>query len=457
MRKLTLALGAALIAGCSLAPDYQRPALPVDQAWPEDAAAGNRAAAGLDWRLVFTDARLQNLIADALEHNRDLRIAVARVAEARAVYGISRADRLPNLDLAVSHAGNHVPADLSSTGSALTTRRQDVAVSLVSFELDFWGRVANLTAAAKAGYLATEEAQRAFRLSLIADVATAWLTLAEMTERAELARRTVAGRDETRKLVVRRRDVGMAGDLDVLAADGALQAARADLAGIERQRAAAASALAVLVGKPQGSLPAPGRLADQGIVGDLAAGIPSDVLVRRPDVLAAEQRLIAANANIGAARAAFLPRIALTGSFGTASRALDGLFDSGSDAWSFQPSLRLPLFDFGRTAANVDVAEARKVVAVADYEKTVQLAFREIADLLSGRQRLAEQLAALVAAEQAQTERRRIVEARYAAGIASYMELLDAERDLFNVQQSTVAARRAWLSSAAQLYKALGG
>ena len=457
MRKFTAALGAVLIAGCSLAPDYQRPQLPVDQAWPEDAAAGTRPAAGLDWHEVFAEPVLQGLISDALEHNRDLRIAVARVAEARALYGITRADRLPSLDLAVSHAGSRVPADLSSTGSALTTQRQDVGVSLVSFELDFWGRVANLTAAAKASYLATEEARRAFQLSLIADVANAWLTLAEMNERAELARRTVAGREETRQLVVRRRDVGMAGDLDVLAADGALQAARADLAGLERQRAAAISALAVLVGKPQGSLPAPGRLADQKVAGDLAAGIPSDVLVRRPDVIAAEQRLIAANANIGAARAAFLPRIALTGSYGTASRALDGLFEGGSTAWSFQPTLRLPLFDFGRTAANVDVAEARKVVAVADYEKTVQQAFREIADLLSGRQRLAEQMAALAAAEQAQTERRRIVDARYKAGIASYMEVLDAERDLFSAQQSAVAARRAWLSAAAQLYKALGG
>lgn len=457
MRKFTAALGAVLLAGCSLAPEYQRPEPPVATAWPEDAAPGSRPVADLDWRTYFADPQLQQVIADALDYNRDLRIAVARVAEARALYGISRADRLPNLDLSFSRAGAHVPADLSSTGGELTTQRHDVAVSLLSFELDFWGRVANLTTAAKASYLATEEAQRAFRLSLIADVANAWLTLLEMNERSALAEQSVASREQTLKLISRRREVGIAGDLDVLAADGAYQAARADLANLERQQAAAANALTALVGKPLNNLSTPARLTAPGLVGDLAAGIPSEVLLRRPDVLAAEQRLIAANANIGAARAAFLPRIALTGSFGSASRALDGLFAANSDAWTFQPSLRLPLFDFGRTAANVDVAEARKVVAVADYEKTLQQAFREVADLLVARDRLSRQLAASVAAEQAQTERQRIVDARYEAGIASYLEVLDAQRELFTAQQTVVATRRSLLSTAAQLYKALGG
>jgi outer membrane protein, multidrug efflux system len=457
MRKTIAALGAMVAAGCSLAPEYQRPELPVAAAWPEDAMPGTRVAAGLDWQTYFTDPQLQGLIAAALEHNRDLRIAVARVAEARAMYGVSRADRLPNLDLTFSRAGSHVPADLSSTGTELTSQRHDVAVSLLSFELDFWGRVANLTAVAKASYLATEEAQRAFRLSLIADVANAWLTLLEMNERAALAGQAVTSREQTLTLVSRRREVGIAGDLEVLAADGAWQAARAELANLERQQAAAANALTALVGQPVAIVPATTRLAQPGLIGELAAGIPSAVLVGRPDVLAAEQRLIAANANIGAARAAFLPRIALTGSFGTASRALDGLFGANSDAWSFQPSLRLPLFDFGRTAANVDVAEARKVAAVADYEKTVQQAFREVADLLAAREKLARQLTALAAAEQAQVERKRIVDARYEAGIASYLEALDAQRELFTAQQAAVATRRAWLATAAQLYKALGG
>jgi multidrug efflux system outer membrane protein len=452
-----VAIFAAFVAGCSLAPNYQRPETPVAATWPEDAAAGARAVAGLDWRNYFPDAQLQALIDAALKHNRDLRIAVARVEEARGLYGVTRADRLPNFDLTGSRAASHTPADLSSTGRELTAQRYDVAVSMLTFELDFWGRVANLADAAKASYLATEEAQRAFRLSLIADVANAWFTLLEMNERTTIARDTLATREETRNLIGRRRDVGIAGDLDYLAADGAYQSTKAELANLERQQAAAANALTLLVGKPLDKLAADKKLAEQGVVADLAAGLPSDVLVQRPDVLAAEQKLLAANANIGAARAAFLPRISLTGAFGTASRTLTGLFDSGSDAWSFQPALRLPLFDFGRAAANTDIAAARKVVAVAEYEKTIQQAFREVADLLSARDKLATQLTALEAAEKAQVDRMRIADARYQAGISSYLEVLDAQRELFAAQQSVVATRRAGLTAAAQLYKALGG
>lgn len=457
MRKVVVLLGAAFAAGCSLAPNYERPASPVATAWSEGDAAGTRSAVAVAWRAYFPDPQLQGLIADALEHNRDMRIAVARVEEARGLYGVTRADRLPNLDLAASRSASRTPADLSTTGSAYVAQRNDVAVSLLTFELDFWGRVANLAEAAKASYLATEEAQRTFRLSLISDVANAWFTLLEMNERTQIARETLTTRDETRKLISRRRDMGIAGDLDYLAADGAYQSAKSELANLERQRAAANNALTLLVGKPLDALATDRKLADQGVVADLAAGLPSDVLVQRPDVLAAEQKLLAANANIGAARAAFLPRISLTGAFGTASNTLNGLFDNGSEAWSFQPVLRLPLFDFGRASANTDVAAARKVVAVAEYEKTIQQAFREVADLLAAREQLAIQLTALEAAEKAQTDRMRIADARYKAGISSYLEVLDAQRELFAAQQSVVATRRAGLGTAAQLYKALGG
>ncbi|MBI4996215.1 MAG: efflux transporter outer membrane subunit [Rhodocyclales bacterium] len=457
MRKSIALIGTILVAGCSLAPNYERPEAPVATNWTDADASGTRAVAGLDWRAYFPDTQLQALIADALEHNRDMRIAVARVAEARGLYGVTRADRLPNVDLTGSGTHAHTPADLSATGSEITSHRYDVNVSLLSFELDFWGRVASLSEAARRSYLATEEAQRAFRLSLISDVANAWFVLLEMNERTALARETVATREETRKLISRRRDVGIAGDLDYLAADGAWAASQAELANLERQQAAAYNALTLLVGKPLAKLATDRKLAEQGVVADLAAGLPSEVLVQRPDVLAAEQRLIAANANIGAARAAFLPRISLTGAFGTASRALSGLFDANSEAWNFQPALRLPLFDFGRAAANSDVAAARKVVAVADYEKTIQQAFREVADLLVARDKLATQLAALEAAEKAQSERRRIADARYEAGISSYLEVLDAQRESFTAQQSVVATRRALLATAAQLYKALGG
>lgn len=458
MRKsFVIALGAAL-AGCSLMPDYQRPEPPVAAQWPQTAQPdGARKATELDWRNFFPDQRLQALIAATLEHNRDLRIAAARVEESRALHGITRADRLPNVDVAASGQATRTPGDLSPTGKANTAHRYDVGFSLLSFELDFWGRVKSLDEAALSSFLATEEAGRALRLSLISEVANAYFTLLEMDERTQLARETVKSREETRTLIARRREVGLAGDLDFLQADGALEQVRADYASLQTQQAAASNALALLVGQQPSSLPDGRRLKDQGIVADLAADLSAEVLLQRPDVLAAEKRLIAANANIGAARAAFLPRISLTAGLGTASSALSGLFGGGSESWNFQPALRLPLFDAGRSAAGVDLAEARKVIAVAEYEKTIQQAFREVADLLAARTYLVEQLRAQQAAEKAQNERLRLAEARYKAGVTSHLEVLDAQRESFSAQQATVQTRHAWLTAAAQLYKALGG
>lgn len=456
MHKLaTLALCAAL-GGCSLMPEYLRPAPPVAAQWPAP-AEGARQAGETDWRAYFPDPRLQGLIAAALDHNRDMRIALARIEEARAQYGIARADRLPNLDGTASGASVRTPADLSPSGRQVTSHRYDVGVSLLSFELDLWGRVRSLNAAALATYLSTEEAARAMRLALVGDVANAYFTLLELEERTAMARETVKSREETRTMVNRRREVGLAGDLDFLQADGAYQLTRAELANLERQRTAAENALTVLVGETPKALPSGKGLSDQGVVPNLAAGLPSDVLLKRPDVLAAEQRLIAANANIGAARAAFLPRISLTGMFGTASSTLSGLFDSGSGAWTFQPALRLPIFDAGRVGSGVDLANARKVIAVADYEKTIQVAFREVADMLAARTQLTTQLEAQQIAEESQARALKLAEARYQAGIASYLEVLDAQRQHFAAQQATLQTRRAWLSAAAQLYKALGG
>lgn len=447
-----------LLSGCSFIPSYERPAPPVTAQWPQSAKpAGERAMAGITWQQMLPDPRLQALVNAALEHNRDLKIAVARVEEARAIYGVTHADRLPTVNLTASEAASRTPGDLSTTGQTLTSRRYDVNLGVTAFELDFWGRVKSLSESAKASYLATEEARESFRLSLIADVANAYLALQELDERLSLARATVENRKDLRFLVQKRRDVGLAGDLDFLAADGAYETARAQLAELERGRAQAENALTLLVGKEPADLPPGRRLSEQGLPLDLAVDVPSETLVRRPDVRAAEQKLIAANANIGAARAAFLPRIGLSLAFGTASRTLSGLFDSGTGAWSFAPSLVQPLFDAGRTQANVDLAEARKVIAVAEYEKTIQQAFREVADLLVARDKLAEQLKAQEAAEKSQNERLRLVDARYKAGASSYLEVLDAQRDAFAASQGTVQVRRALLASAAQLYKALGG
>jgi len=456
VKQSTLIILLAALGGCSLAPTYQRPAAPVAAVWPDSAKSPDTRPMP-DWQAYFPDPRLQALIAAALENNRDLRIATARIAEARALYGIVQADRLPNVNLNAQRSPSLSPASTSFTGKPFQAQRYDVNVGLVSFELDFWGRVASLNAAAKANFLATEAAQRAFRLSLIADVASAYLSLLELQERSQLAESTTRGRAEMRALIGKRRDAGVSGDLDALQAEGAYQAASAEQANLQRQRAAAENLLVMLVGKIPAEMPAGRSLAGQDIPDDLLAGVPSDVLLQRPDVLSAEQRLIASNANIGAARAAFLPRISLTGAFGTASRQLSGLFGAGSDAWNFQPALTLPLFDAGRNAANVDVAEARRVIAVAEYEKTIQLAFREVADLLAARAALNAQLVAQQANTQAQNQRLKLVEARYRAGIANHLELLDAERDAYAAAQGELQVRRAKLAAATQLYKALAG
>lgn len=447
-----------LLSGCSLAPDFLRPNAPVADSWQGN-AAGARTVEQTAWREFFPDQRLQALIEAAFEHNRDLRIAVARVDEARGLYGLARADRLPGLNIGGSQTAARTPASISSTGTTLHSRRYDSGLTLPSFEVDFWGRVASLSESARASYLATEEAQRSFRLGLIADVAIAYFSLLEMEERTQIARATVAARQAGRDILAKRREVGMAGELDYLQADGALELAKADYASLERQRAAAYNALVLLVGKPglDAQLTDHGTLAQQGVSADLRVDLPVDVIVRRPDIMAAEQKLVAANANIGAARAAFLPKLILLGNVGSAARTIGGLFDSNTGAWSFTPSLSMPLFDWGRTSSNLDVAEARKVIAVAEYEKAIQQAFREIADLIVAREQLGQQLSALEAAEKAQTGRLHLAEARYNAGISNYLDVLDAQREAYNAQQSTVQIRRLLLATAASLYKALGG
>jgi multidrug efflux system outer membrane protein len=451
-------LPAALLAlsGCSFIPAHERPAAPVAASWPAP-AAGQQALASITWQRMLPDPRLQALIQAALEHNRDLRIAVARVEEARALYGIARADSLPTLNLNASRSVAHTPGDLNASGHSQTSRRNDLALGVTSFELDFWGRVSSLNEAARASYLATEEAQAAFQLSLIADVAQTHLALQEFDERIALTRTTLENRRDLRALMQKRRDAGLAGELDLLSASAALESVRAELAALERGRAQTANALLLLVGNELPPLPAARTLSAQGMVLDIAVEAPAEALLYRPDVRAAELKLMAANANIGAARAAFLPRIGLNLGFGLAGASLSGVFDGGSGAWSFVPSLTLPLFDGGRTQAALDVAEARKVLAVAEYEKTLQQAFREVADILAARDRLAAQLQAQEAAETAQAERLKLAQARHLAGVSSYLEVLDAQRDAYAAQQGTLQTRRALLASAAQLYRALGG
>jgi len=453
-RAILGAAALALLAGCSLVPDYERPAAPV----PEHFDGVTEAAASPlpSWREYFPDASLQVLIEAALEHNRDLKIALARVEEARALAGIARADRFPTLEAQGSANRSRTPADLTGTGQPHVASRYDAALGLTAFELDFWGRVAALSESARAQYLATDEAAKSFRIGLISDVTNTWFLLAELAEREQLAAETLETREESLSIIRKRQEVGLASELDVLTAEGLTESLRAQWADLKRQRLQTENALRLLTGMAL-TLPAPTNLADQPSITELAPGLPSDVLLRRPDVRAAEQRLLAANANVGAARAAFFPRIGLTASVGTASQELSGLFDAGSKAWLFNPVLKLPLFDAGRTRANVDVAEARKVQAVADYEKTIQQAFREVADGLAAGNTFSEQALAQKANLRAQLARLERVKAREQAGIANYLEVLDASRDTFNAEQSLVSSRRQLLSARVTLYKALGG
>ncbi|MCD9033237.1 efflux transporter outer membrane subunit [Luteimonas sp. Y-2-2-4F] len=453
------ALAAALCGCASMAPRYEAPPPPVPAAWPDPAAAGATGvrADTLAWRDYFADPVLQRLIATALDHNRDLRVAALRVEEARAAFGIQRADQFPGLGLGAQAARARVPGDLNLSGVSAVGGEYRAEVGLSSWELDLWGRVRSLKDAALQQWLATEAGRRAVALALVAQVADGYLGLRELDERVALARRTVDTRQESFRIFSRRFDVGAASKLELTQVQTLLTQAQMLLAQLEQARAAQTYALGQLVGAHPGPLPAAAPFDETTVLAALAPGLPSQLLAARPDIVAAEHRLRGAHADIGAARAAFFPRIALTGSWGSASAELDGLFESGSRAWTFAPTLSLPIFEGGRLRASLDLSEVRRDIAVAEYERAIQTAFREVADALSARRWLAEQLEVQRTALQAQAERARLAQLRYDNGSSAYLEVLDAQRDLLAAEQQLVQARRALLSSQIALYAALGG
>lgn len=457
-------LGAALLAagvlsGCSLAPQFVRPQAPVAAAYPATGPVNPAMAdaSTLGWRQFFPDQRLQGLIETALDNNRDLRSAALRIQEARALYNIQSADLLPTVYAGASAARTRTPAALSPTGNSLISDSYQVGLNPAAFELDFFGRVRSLNDAALAQYLATEEAQRSAQISLVAAVAQAYLTERAFAEQETLAQKTLAGRRTAYDLAQKRFEVGASSALDLRLAETLVQSARVAYATLARQRAQAENALSLLTGAPLAALPPAPTLSEQQIVTDIPPGLPSELLVRRPDIRAAEQRLRAANANIGAARAAFFPRISLTAGLGTASNDLSGLFKSGTQTWTFAPQLLLPIFDAGRNQGNLDLAKVRKNLAVADYEKSIQTAFREVADALVARATLEEQIDAQSKFLDAQAERLKLSDLRYQNGVASSLDVLDAQRELFNAQQALVQARLLRLTNAIDLYRSLGG
>jgi len=451
----TLAVACAA-AGCASIGELQVPAAPVASAWPTQLTAdASDGAAQVHWRTFFPDPRLQELIAAALDNNRDLRIAAARVQEARAQFGLAKADRLPTINLVGSGSFSKTPGDLSATGSPVSGERYDLSLTAISFEMDLWGRLAGLSDAAKSSVLATQAAQRAVHIALIADVANAYFSVLQLDEMAELARYAVETREQSLLVVGKGRDAGAANEAEYLLSLSILESTRAASEAMEYQRAVAMNRLQFLVGKMPEALPKGQELDQQRLVASLPSGLPGDILLQRPDVIAAEYRLRAAHANVGAARAAFWPRILLTAGAGVASQGLSSLFNAGS--WTFQPSIALPLFDGGRIESGKDLADARKDIAVAEYEKTIQLAFREVADLLAAGNSTAKQLRSAAANEKAQKTRLDIAMARQAVGLISYLEVLDAQRELLAARQTAIQVRKTQLDTASQLYRALGG
>lgn len=449
---LTALAAAAVLAGCSFMPVYERPAAPVATDWP-GAAPGAAPAAPLGWADFVADARLRELIALALHNNRDLRVATLNIEQVRAQYQIRQADQLPNLNLAAS--GNRQPASGGGTSSSY-----NVGLAMSSWEIDFFGRIASLKEAALAQFLASEAARNAAQTSLVASVASTWLSLQASDELLGLTQRTLATRRDSLRLTQLRFDNGATSALDLRQAESLTAAAQAALAQQTRQRALDLNALTWLVGQPLPTAlvaPATGEATTQALFRSVPAGLPSDLLTRRADIRQAEQQLIAANASIGAARAAFFPRIALTAGVGTVSGDLSGLFKDGSWGFTLSPQALLPIFDAGRNQAGLDGAQAARAVAVAQYEKAIQSAFREVADALAGRATLGEQLRAQQAQATAEAERFRLAELRYRNGVASFLDVLDAQRSLFVTQQGLTQTRLAQQQNQVALYKALGG
>lgn len=472
----TVLCATALLTGCAnLAPGHVRPDAPVAAQWPGAAGTTSTAPADIDWRSFVSDARLRGTIARALDNNRDLRVAVLNIERARAQYRIERSALLPGIGAGASAARQRTPASTSASGSGSASSQYQVDLGLAAYELDFFGRVRNLGESALQNFFAVEENRHSTQISLVAEVATAWLTLAADTDRLQLARDTLQSQQASYELTRRTRELGGASGLTLAQAQTTVDAARVDAARYASLVVQDRNALELLAGGPlpDGLLPAPTPLGvaagnapaaqtdvAQGpasLLVDVPAGLPAEVLQRRPDVRAAERRLRAANADIGAARAALFPRITLTASAGTQSRSLGDLFSGGSGFWSFLPQIDLPIFDAGQRRANVQLTEAQQAIEVANYEKTLQTAFREVADALAERGTLAERLDAQKSLTDATQRTYTLSNALFKNGASSYLDVLDAQRALYAAQQNAITLRLTEQANRVALYRVLGG
>jgi multidrug efflux system outer membrane protein len=451
------------LGACTLAPKYTRPAAPVPANWPKGAAyqetgaaTGATTVSELNWQEFFTDRKLQNIITTALKNNRDLRLTVLNVDKSRALYGIQRAELFPAFNAAGGMSKQRIPADLSPSGRAVTTEQYNVNLGISSWEIDFFGRIRSLKDRALEEYLATNQARRGAQILLISAVANAYLTLAADRESLKLAQSSLETQEAAYQLIRKRHEVGIASELDLHRAQSQVEAVRADVARYTQLAAQDENALNLLAGSPVPDDLLPRETAHVVPLKEISPGISSELLLRRPDVLAAEHRLKAANANIGAARAAFFPRIALTSSIGTASAELSGLFKSGSETWSFAPQIILPIFD-ARIWSAYDATKIEREIAVAQYEKAIQTAFREVADALAVQGTVKQQIAAQQSLVGALKETHRLSTARYMKGIDSYLSVLDAQRSVYSAQQGLILYELSRLANRVTFYKVLGG
>ncbi|NLY41726.1 MAG: efflux transporter outer membrane subunit [Desulfovibrionales bacterium] len=457
MRRLIFLLAFFVATGCaSLAPERSRPALPVPEAWSNAPLLGTDMQQS-GWRDVFRDPALQELIATALQENRSLRQAIFAMDKARALAGVARADRFPTLDASGRSTSTRTPADLRGGESGID-RQWSVNLGLASYELDFFGRVRNLEEAALERYLATEEARRTAHMSLVMQVARTYLLLVGDREGLTLAQETLRSREATLFLTQARVDTGVATDLERYQAEEAVAVAQSEVARLEAAVAQDENALAVLTGIPVQSLHLPATLlAEIDLAGPVAPGLSSDLLTRRADILEAEHMLWAAGAEIGAARAAFFPRITLTASAGLASLELNELFDGAQRTWNFAPSISLPIFDAGRRQANLEAAEAEQKIRIARYEEVIQNAFQEVADALAKERGYAGQVQAQARRVASAGQSRILVDHRYTAGLESLFAVHDAERTLFSARQNLLAVRLSQKLNTVDLFAALGG
>lgn len=459
-RRLPLYLGLTLIAtlsGCSLTPNYERPAAPVAPSWNGTEVA-TLSSSSADWQTFILDDDLRQLVRAALDNNRSLRQALLDIEAARATYRIQRADQVPAVGVGSDASRQRLPADLADDDTAIISSSYQVGLSLPEYELDLFGRIDSLSEAALEQYLATEEAGRSAAISLIAEICQTYIDYEGAHRRLELTERTLASREASLELIGLRLNAGASTALDYQEARGLVEQARAERESNLRQKQQAFNALVQLVGSPNASTLIPSSPAASSLlIEDIVAGTPSELIERRPDILAAEHRLRARNANIGAAKAAFFPRISLTGSLGSSSAELSGLFDAGSGSWSFVPRLSLPIFEGGRNRANLNVTEVRKDAAVAAYEETIQQAFREVANALAANETLRREEQARHALSDTSRIRLNLARARYERGVDSHLRYLSAQRSRYLNESAYISVNTQRQKALIDLYRALGG